>query len=94
MIIRVGRVACHPPLDKAFFAKSSRSDGCVLNGGTSPVLSFQSISRWYMAHCGVFLLAIFGFFGSDMLKRKKDKTYMYKPSSPVVVFIHHISISA
>lgn len=34
----------HPPLLKALFARSSRSPGSVLNGGTSPVLSFQKSS--------------------------------------------------
>lgn len=35
----------HPPFVKDSFAKSSRSPGSVLNGGTSPVLSFQNMSR-------------------------------------------------
>jgi hypothetical protein len=41
--LRRGR-AYHPPIVKALLAKSSRSPGSVLNGGSSPVLSFQKSS--------------------------------------------------
>jgi hypothetical protein len=34
----------HPPTVRLRLARSSRSPGSVLNGGTSPVLSFQNRS--------------------------------------------------
>lgn len=39
----------------------------VLNGGTSPVLSFQKFSRWYNPHGGVSRFLIWGEFRSDIL---------------------------
>ena len=36
----------HPPIVRLLLARSSRSPGSVLNGGVSPLLSFQKSSRW------------------------------------------------
>jgi hypothetical protein len=41
-----GEWTYHPPIVRLRFARSSRSPGSVLKGGTSPVLSFQKSSRW------------------------------------------------